>query len=82
MTGTAGRPLTQEVAAGTAIGASILLLAVGMLAIFQGISAILEDDVVVAGGVGPWRPARDRPVRSGIARAARSTRRWTTARSR
>lgn len=39
----------QGFAAGTSIAAAILLLTVGLLQIFQGISALANDDVLVAG---------------------------------
>ncbi|MBF6416139.1 DUF7144 family membrane protein [Nocardia cyriacigeorgica] len=42
-------PVKQGFAAGTSIGASILLLTVGVLSILQGISAVAEDQLFVAG---------------------------------
>ncbi|MET9026353.1 hypothetical protein ABZW96_12120 [Nocardia sp. NPDC004168] len=39
----------QAVAATTSIGAAVLLLAAGLLSIFQGISAIAKDDLLVSG---------------------------------
>ena len=42
-------PLRQGFAAGTSIGAAILLITVGILSIFQGISAVADDSVFVAG---------------------------------
>ncbi|MFC3961243.1 DUF7144 family membrane protein [Nocardia jiangsuensis] len=41
--------LRQGLAAGTSIGASILLLTVGALSLLEGISAVLDDEVFVAG---------------------------------
>ena len=38
-----------QVAAGTSIGAAVLLATVGVLAILQGISAVAKDDVFVVG---------------------------------
>ncbi|MEV0251459.1 hypothetical protein AB0H76_33035 [Nocardia sp. NPDC050712] len=42
-------PVRQGVAMGTAIGAAILLFTVGLLNLFEGISAVADDDVFVAG---------------------------------
>ncbi|MBF6101082.1 DUF7144 family membrane protein [Nocardia cyriacigeorgica] len=42
-------PVKQGFAAGTSIGASILLLTVGVLSILQGISAVAEDQLFVVG---------------------------------
>ncbi|WP_280233001.1 DUF7144 family membrane protein [Nocardia cyriacigeorgica] len=42
-------PVRQGVAAGTSIGAAILLLTVGVLSILQGISAVAEDKLFVVG---------------------------------
>ncbi|WP_280208939.1 DUF7144 family membrane protein [Nocardia cyriacigeorgica] len=42
-------PVKQSFAAGTSIGASILLLTVGVLSILQGISAVAEDQLFVVG---------------------------------
>ncbi|MGY2009730.1 DUF7144 family membrane protein [Nocardia gipuzkoensis] len=39
----------QGVAAGTSIGAAIILITVGLLQLFQGISAVAEDEVFVTG---------------------------------
>lgn len=44
-----GSPVRQGLAAGTSIGAAILLLTVGVLSIFEGISAVAEDDLFVVG---------------------------------
>lgn len=44
-----GTPIKQGVAAGTSIGAAILLLTVGVLSLLQGISAVAEDDLFVVG---------------------------------
>ncbi|MEV0360216.1 hypothetical protein AB0H71_29585 [Nocardia sp. NPDC050697] len=41
--------LRQGLAAGTSIGAAILLLTVGALSLLEGISAVLEDEIFVAG---------------------------------
>lgn len=43
------RPVRQGIAAGTSIGAAILLLTVGVLSILQGISAIAKDELFVVG---------------------------------
>ncbi|MEU2257875.1 hypothetical protein [Nocardia xishanensis] len=42
-------PVRQGIAAGTSIGAAILLLTVGVLQIFEGISAVVKDDLFVVG---------------------------------
>ncbi|MBF6214108.1 hypothetical protein IU433_21020 [Nocardia puris] len=42
-------PVRQGIAAGTSIGAAILLLTVGVLQIFEGISAVAEDELFVVG---------------------------------
>ncbi|MBF6357617.1 hypothetical protein IU449_24235 [Nocardia higoensis] len=42
-------PVRQGVAAGVSIGASILLLTVGLLQLFQGISAVVEDELFIVG---------------------------------
>ncbi|MBB5916252.1 hypothetical protein BJY24_005164 [Nocardia transvalensis] len=42
-------PVRQGVAAGTSIGAAILLLTVGVLSLFQGISAVAKDELFVVG---------------------------------
>ncbi|GAB2678498.1 DUF7144 family membrane protein [Nocardia goodfellowii] len=42
-------PRRHSVAAGTSIGAAILLLTVGVISILQGISAIAADQLYVAG---------------------------------
>ncbi|WP_431962274.1 DUF7144 family membrane protein [Nocardia sp. bgisy134] len=42
-------PVRQGIAAGTSIGAAILLLTVGVLQIFEGISAIIDDELFVVG---------------------------------
>ncbi|MCC3331529.1 DUF7144 family membrane protein [Nocardia abscessus] len=39
----------QGVAAGTSIGAAIILVTVGLLQLFQGISAVAEDEVFITG---------------------------------
>ncbi|WP_330231619.1 hypothetical protein OHA40_03440 [Nocardia sp. NBC_00508] len=39
----------QGVAAGTSIGAAIILITVGLLQVFQGIAAVAEDEVFVVG---------------------------------
>jgi hypothetical protein len=39
----------QGIAAGTSIGAAIILVTVGLLQLFQGISAVAEDEVFVTG---------------------------------
>ncbi|MBF6353705.1 hypothetical protein IU449_03935 [Nocardia higoensis] len=49
MSTTDDRSVQQAVAAGTSIGAAVLLMAVGFLSAFQGISAIAEDEILVAG---------------------------------
>ncbi|WP_431969881.1 DUF7144 family membrane protein [Nocardia sp. bgisy134] len=49
MSATDEHSVKQAVAAGTSIGAAILLLAVGILSIFEGISAIAKDDILVTG---------------------------------
>ncbi|MFC8043905.1 hypothetical protein [Nocardia sp. NPDC057353] len=41
--------LRQGLAAGTSIGASILLLTVGALSLLEGISAVAEDELFVVG---------------------------------
>ncbi|ONM50209.1 DUF7144 family membrane protein [Nocardia donostiensis] len=43
------RPVRQGIAAGTSIGAAILLLTVGVLSILQGISAVAKDELFVVG---------------------------------
>ncbi|WP_280241315.1 DUF7144 family membrane protein [Nocardia abscessus] len=48
MSATDQRSVGQAVAAGTSIGAAILLMAVGILSILEGISAIAKDEVLVA----------------------------------
>ncbi|MBF6168689.1 hypothetical protein IU486_28680 [Streptomyces gardneri] len=48
MSATDQRSVGQAVAAGTSIGAAILLMAVGILSILEGISAIAKDEVFVA----------------------------------
>ncbi|MFF0546586.1 DUF7144 family membrane protein [Nocardia thailandica] len=42
-------PVRQGIAAGTSIGAGILLAVVGALQIFEGISAVANDDLIVVG---------------------------------
>jgi hypothetical protein len=42
-------PVRRGIAAGTSIAAAILLLTVGVLSIFEGISAVAEDDLIVVG---------------------------------
>ncbi|WP_067857268.1 DUF7144 family membrane protein [Nocardia shimofusensis] len=49
MSATDDRSVQQAVAAGTSIGAAVLLTAAGFLSVFQGISAIAEDEILVAG---------------------------------
>ncbi|WP_280242440.1 DUF7144 family membrane protein [Nocardia abscessus] len=39
----------QGVAAGTSLGAAIILVTVGLLQLFQGISAVAEDEVFITG---------------------------------
>ncbi|MGW4325277.1 DUF7144 family membrane protein [Nocardia sp. NPDC004573] len=39
----------QGVAAGTSLGAAIILVTVGLLQVFQGIAAVAEDEVFVVG---------------------------------
>ncbi|MET7767129.1 hypothetical protein [Nocardia sp. NPDC005366] len=46
---TGQRPVRQGIAAGTSIGAAILLLTVGVLQILEGISAVAEDELFVVG---------------------------------
>ncbi|MGW4352473.1 DUF7144 family membrane protein [Nocardia sp. NPDC004582] len=41
--------LKQGLAAGTTIGAGILLLVIGVLSVLQGISAVASDDLLVVG---------------------------------
>lgn len=43
------RPVRQGIAAGTSIGAAILLITVGVLSILEGISAVANDKLFVAG---------------------------------
>ncbi|WP_431956973.1 DUF7144 family membrane protein [Nocardia lijiangensis] len=47
MSATGQHSTQQSVAAGASIGAAILLMAVGILSIFEGISAIAKDDIIV-----------------------------------
>ncbi|MEU5763082.1 hypothetical protein [Nocardia sp. NPDC047648] len=42
-------PVRRGIAAGTSIAAAILLLTVGVLSIFEGISAVADDDLIVVG---------------------------------
>ncbi len=49
MTDTNQHPVRDGIAAGTSIGAGILLAVVGVLQIFQGISAVANDDLIVVG---------------------------------
>ncbi|MGY0503648.1 DUF7144 family membrane protein [Nocardia sp. FBN12] len=49
MTHTNQHPVREGIAAGTSIGAGILLAVVGVLQIFQGISAVANDDLIVVG---------------------------------
>ncbi|MFE3546870.1 hypothetical protein ACFXK0_28235 [Nocardia sp. NPDC059177] len=42
-------PVREGIAAGTSIGAGILLAVVGVLQIFEGISAVANDDLIVVG---------------------------------
>ncbi|MEV0294675.1 hypothetical protein [Nocardia sp. NPDC050710] len=42
-------PVRQGIAAGTAIGAAVLLLTVGILQILEGISAVAEDELFIVG---------------------------------
>lgn len=42
-------PVRDGIAAGTSIGAGILLAVVGVLQILQGISAVANDDLIVVG---------------------------------
>ncbi|NGP07173.1 hypothetical protein G6038_17130 [Rhodococcus sp. 14C212] len=39
----------QDVAAGTSMGAAIILVTIGILQVFQGIAAVAEDEVFVVG---------------------------------
>ena len=39
----------QQIATGTSIGAAILLITVGILQLFQGISAVAKDEVFIVG---------------------------------
>ncbi|MFD3511170.1 hypothetical protein [Nocardia sp. NPDC058666] len=49
MTNTNQHPVREGIAAGTSIGAGILLAVVGVLQIFEGISAVANDDLIVVG---------------------------------
>ncbi|MFD6452219.1 MULTISPECIES: DUF7144 family membrane protein [unclassified Nocardia] len=49
MTDTNQHRVRDGIAAGTSIGAGILLAVVGVLQIFQGISAVANDDLIVVG---------------------------------
>ncbi|MBF6193888.1 hypothetical protein [Nocardia implantans] len=49
MSATDEHSVKQAVAATTSIGAAVLLLAAGVLSIFQGISALDKDDILVSG---------------------------------
>ncbi|MEU2032469.1 DUF7144 family membrane protein [Nocardia amamiensis] len=49
MSATDDNSVKQAVAAGTSIGAAVLLLAAGVLSIFQGIAAIAKDEIFVTG---------------------------------
>ena len=49
MSATNDHSVQQAVAAGTSIGAAVLLMAAGFLSVFQGISAIAEDEILVTG---------------------------------
>ncbi|RDI49948.1 DUF7144 family membrane protein [Nocardia mexicana] len=42
-------PVRQGLAAGTSIGAAILLITVGILSLFEGISAVAKDELFVVG---------------------------------
>ncbi|MFC4125192.1 DUF7144 family membrane protein [Nocardia rhizosphaerae] len=42
-------PVREGIAAGTSIGAGIILAVVGVLQILQGISAVAKDDLIVVG---------------------------------
>ncbi|MFR9749953.1 hypothetical protein ACL02S_02835 [Nocardia sp. 004] len=42
-------PVRRGIAAGTSIAAAVLLLTVGILSIFEGISAVAEDDLYLVG---------------------------------
>jgi hypothetical protein len=48
-------PVKQGLAGGTVFAAAILLFVVAVLAIFQGISAIVEDEVFVVGVEYTWK---------------------------
>ncbi|WP_028477815.1 hypothetical protein [Nocardia sp. CNY236] len=48
-TETEPHPVRQGVAAGTSIAAAILMSTVGVLSIFEGISAVAEDDLYIVG---------------------------------
>ncbi|WP_227999627.1 DUF7144 family membrane protein [Nocardia australiensis] len=49
MSATDEHSVKNAVAAGTSIGAAVLLIAAGILSIFEGISAIAKDAVLVSG---------------------------------
>ncbi|WP_405182880.1 hypothetical protein OG225_18685 [Nocardia sp. NBC_01377] len=49
MTAPDNRPVRQGLAAGTSIGAAILLMVLGIVSLLQGISAVAEDEVFVTG---------------------------------
>ncbi|MGK8491600.1 DUF7144 family membrane protein [Nocardia asiatica] len=49
MSATNEHSVKQAVAAGTSIGAAILLFCAGFLSIFQGVSALAKDDVLISG---------------------------------
>ncbi|MFC6014303.1 DUF7144 family membrane protein [Nocardia lasii] len=49
MTNQNQHPVRDGIAAGTSIGAGILLAVVGVLQIFEGISAVANDDLIVVG---------------------------------
>ncbi|MBF6173834.1 DUF7144 family membrane protein [Nocardia blacklockiae] len=48
-TSSENHPVRQGLAAGTSIGAGILLVTVGVLSLFEGISAVVNDDLFVVG---------------------------------
>ncbi|WP_216908756.1 DUF7144 family membrane protein [Nocardia noduli] len=49
MTAPDNRHVRQGLAAGTSIGAAILLMVLGIVSLLQGISAVAEDEVFVTG---------------------------------
>ncbi|MEV6324652.1 hypothetical protein AB0M45_26210 [Nocardia sp. NPDC051787] len=49
MTAPEQHPVRRGIAAGTSIAAAILLLTVGVLSVFEGISAVAEDQLYIVG---------------------------------